>query len=70
MTDSRYKGEISNALVETVGFDGLTAAYDRCTTSARFAVLEAIASHGNSQWSRLVKAVAKVAKNPNTRASL
>jgi hypothetical protein len=68
--ESREKAVICNALVEAVGIDHYRAAYERCLTSPRFGTLEALASHGGAQWCRLVKAAAKLAANPRTRATI
>ena len=60
---------IKNALVVTFGMDGYEAAYEKCLTSKRYAVLEAIAGH-DEQYGRLIVAAEKIARNPKTRAQI
>lgn len=69
--EDRQKNKIGNALVVSFGIEGYKAAYERCSTSKRFASLIAIAGHDTDEaWERLIKAAKKLADNPKTRAQI
>jgi hypothetical protein len=65
---STDKAVIYNALVEVFGYEKSIDLRSVVESSPRFPTLLAIASH-DSQFDRLKAALAKVVKNPKTRAA-
>ena len=60
---------IDNALVEIFGYESFKTYRDECLKSDRYQSLLAIAGNDTTEsYNRLLKAVEKVANNPNTRA--
>ena len=67
MEYSAERAVIANALVEIFGYDESVTLRDVVASSPRYATLLAMAGNG-ALYARLKNALAKVAKNPKTRA--